>query len=263
MVSFLFLFFWAVFIALGYFVFIQNLWFIPLWFVLGPAFSILMFVIILVLLMPIMKNTKPNSKFKYILAKSFAKFLNVFIIRAKISVEGKENMPKNGKLTIYANHKSQTDPILIMSILNRSTAFTPKISLYKIPIISSYMHYIGCLPIDRDDNRRTAKTMIQAIKNVKSEHALIIFPEAGIKSRVDERINEIKGGAFQIGKKSESDFLPITIIGASEYSRRKSLFKKVKIKIIVHPVIPFDKVKDLSTQEMAELVKIKINEPFK
>ena len=81
--------------------------------------------------MPVMKFTKPNSKFKYHLAKSFDIFKYIYFKNCN-NIKGRKNIPKTGKLTVYANHKSQTDPVIIMSIFNRGLAFTPKISLYKI-----------------------------------------------------------------------------------------------------------------------------------
>lgn len=261
MVTFIFLALWALTIYIGY-AFISNLlWLLPVWILVGPFISILIIVLVVVLMMPIMKRTKPDWKPKFILIKGAANFIKIFFIRYKIKIEGKENIPKTGRLTVYANHKSQTDPVGIMANFNRSLAFTPKISLYKIPIMSHYMNYIGCLPIDRDDNRRTARTMIQAIKNVENGLALLIFPEGGIVDKTDERIKEIKAGAFQIGKKSKSNMLPITIIGATKFLNRK-WYQRVTVKIIVHPLINYEDISELSTQELGEMMKDIINSPF-
>lgn len=261
MISIIFLVTWMLTIYFGYTLF--SFWFlIPVYIILGYFVGILVLAILLILLMPLMKFTKVNTKFKYYLSKSAAKFLSFFILRAIIEVEGKENIPKTGKLTLYANHKSQTDPIFIMSVLNRGLAFTPKISLYKIPVLSNYMSYVGCLPIDRDDNRKTAKTMIKAIENVKMDHAMLIFPEGGIKTRETEEILEIKGGAFKIGTKSESDFLPITIIGATNFAKKRFFLKFLKVKLVIHPVIKYEDVSNLQTAELGELIKDTINKPF-
>lgn len=257
MVSLLFILIWISTTILGYY--LLPLWYLtPIYFILGYPIGILVFAILLVLLMPLMKFTKVNSKLKYHLTKSFARFLNLLVVRIKIKAEGLENIPKNGKLTVYANHKSQTDPLIIMSIFNRGLAFTPKISLYKIPLLAQYMNYIGCFPIDRDNNRRTAKTMIQAVKNVENEYALLIFPEAGIKTRETELMLESHGGAFKIGMKAESDFLPITINGASKFSKRK-WWQFLKIKVVVHPLIKYEDVKELTTQELADKMLVIIN----
>ena len=257
MISLLFVALWGLTIFFGYWLF--PLWYlIPLYVVLGYFIGVLILVIILILLMPIMSITKTDASFKKNLAKSYATFINIFLLRAIVTSEGKLNIPKTGKLTIYANHKSQTDPILIMPKFNRNVAFTPKISLYKIPLLSNLMNYIGCLPIDRDDNRRTAKTMIEAIKSVENGHAFLIFPEAGIKSRETEKMLEVRGGAFKIGTKAESDFLPITIKGATKFPKRK-WWKFVRIHIVIHPVIKYENVKDLNTIELGDKILEIIN----
>ncbi|HHT55790.1 MAG TPA: 1-acyl-sn-glycerol-3-phosphate acyltransferase [Acholeplasma sp.] len=261
MISILFLLVWFASVYLGYL--LVPIWYlIPAWIILGFIIGLLVLFLLLILLMPVMKFTKPNSKFKYHLAKSFAIFLNIFILRIVITSKGRKNIPKTGKLTVYANHKSQTDPVIIMSIFNRGLAFTPKISLYKIPILAQYMNYIGCLPIDREDNRRTAKTMIEAIKNVEKGHAMLIFPEAGIKSRETELMVDARGGAYKIGTKAESDFLPITIIGASKLATRK-WWQFSKIKVYVHPVIKHEEVKELTTNELADKMFDIINSKIK
>lgn len=249
-VSILFLLMWAATIYFGHM--LVPLWYlIPVWVILGYIVGLLVFIIFLILIMPIMKFTKPNSKFKYFLEKTFSRFINVFILRTFVTFEGKKNIPKTGRLTVYANHKSQGDPVFIMQGFNRNLAFTPKISLYKIPILSNYMNYIGCLPIDRDDNRRTAKTMINAIKNVENDLAMLIFPEAGIKTRESELMFDAVGGAYKIGTKSKSDFLPITIIGGTKLSKRK-WWQFSHVKVIFHPIIKHERVKEYTTIEIAE-----------
>lgn len=251
MVSLIFLITWGLTIYLGI-TLISSMWyFILLYIILGYIIGIVVLALFLIILMPLMKFTKPQFKFKYYLAKSAANFINIFVLRTIVTSEGKENIPKTGKLTVYANHKSKTDPILLMPKFNRGLAFTPKISLYKIPILRNYMDYIGCLPIDRDDNRRTAKTLINAIKNVNNGLAMLIFPEGGIKSQETEKMVEIKGGAYKIGEKSKSDFLPISINGATQFKDRK-WWQILRVHIVIHPVVKYEEVKDLNTRQLGE-----------
>ena len=247
--------------AFAYYYFISNLWyFIPLWIILGMATSGLLIVIILILIQPIAKYTSVHSKFKYWLLKSISRFIN-FYLGVRIKARGIENIPKEGRLTIYGNHKSQIDPFLIAAVFPRLLAFTPKISLYKIPVIKNYMNYYNFLPIDRDDNRRTAKTMINAIRVVKDGLAMVIFPEGGIKTRETQKILDIKGGAFKIGMKSESDFLPVSIVNNHKIEKLKfwKFWQRLQIDIYFHPVIKYERVKELNTLELADIMKDTIN----
>lgn len=235
-----------------------SYYFIPLWMLSGAIVAILVVFIFLVALLPIMKVTKKDLRLKYWILKGCAKFCNLTALGIDVDVIGKENIPKDGKLTIYANHKSQIDPFIIMSQINRPLAFTPKISIYKVPILAQYMDYVGCLPIDRADNRRTAKTMVQAIKQVENGHAMLIFPEGGIISRESEKMVDIKGGAYKIGMKAGSDYLPMSIIGASDYGKKK-WYKRKRMQLIIHPVIKNEDVKDLNSNELGQLIFDVIN----
>ena len=46
-------------------------------------------------------------------------------------------------------------------------AFTPKSTLYKIPILSEGMKQMHCMPIYRDDTRKTAKALVETIKKYR------------------------------------------------------------------------------------------------
>lgn len=244
-------------------IFVTSTWyFILLWLVCGIVVSGVTIFLLIVLMMPMMKVTKKDWVFKYWFLKGAARFCNLFALGLNVKVIGKKNIPKTGKLTIYANHKSQLDPFVIMSQINRPLAFTPKISIYKVPILAQYMDYVGCLPIDRNDNRRTAKTMIEAVKQVENGHAMLIFPEGGILDRSTEEMVDVKGGAYKIGMKAGSDFLPMTIVGASTLGTRK-WYQRRTVRLIVHKPIKYENVKDLSTLELGEMIFEIINRPLK
>lgn len=262
MITFIFLAVWAAVTTVLTITVSTTWYFIILWVVSGLLTSGIFLFLLLILLMPLMKVTKKDWYGKYLLLKYLARFCNLFALGIRVKVIGKENIPKKGKLTIYANHKSQIDPFIITSIINRPLAFTPKISIYKVPILAQYMEYVGCLPIDRSDNRRTAKTMVTAIEQVKNGHAMLIFSEGGILTRETEKMVDVKGGAYKIGMKAGSDFLPMTIVGASTLGTRK-WYQRRTVRLIVHKPIKYENVKDLSTLELGEMIFEIINRPLK
>ena len=77
--------------------------------------------------------------------------------RLTVKVVGKHNIPKKGPLVVYANHKSLNDPLILLQVFNRNLSFTPKKSLYKIWFLKTWFNAIGCFPIDRENDRETAK----------------------------------------------------------------------------------------------------------
>lgn len=234
-------------------IWVGNLYLIPVWFVVSYVIAFLSAFIFLYLNLPIMKWTKVTNKYKTYASRCIATWMNHFVLRLKITVEGQENIPKEGPLTIYANHKSYTDPFILMEILNRPATFTPKMAVYKIPLIGKWLKYLGAFPIDRSSDRNTARAMVDAIKVVKSGMGMIIFPEGGIKDRFDEKMVAARAGAYRVTMKAGADMLPISLQGTTSVKHRAP-FRSTKIKVVVHPVIRYQDVKHMPTSEIADMM---------
>jgi 1-acyl-sn-glycerol-3-phosphate acyltransferase len=260
MITFIFLLSWALTIYLMT-LWINILWLIPLWFVLGYGVGVLMVVITLALHIPYNKMTKVTDKYQYYVTRSTAFFFNHFVMNLRIKVQGLNNVPKDGILTIYGNHKSYADPFIILEIIKRPTTFTPKMGVYKLPIIGSWLKTMGAFPIDRSSDRNTAKAMVEAIKVVKDGMAMLIFPEGGIKDRSDEKMVAMRAGAYRVAAKAQADLLPISILGTTDIKHRAP-FRKTKIEVIVHPLVKYETVKDKTTTEIADYMFKIINEPI-
>ncbi|MFA5560773.1 MAG: lysophospholipid acyltransferase family protein [Acholeplasmataceae bacterium] len=237
---------------------VDSLYLLPVWFVLGYFIAVIAVILIIVLHLPFVMLSKPNNRYKHYVTRSLAFWANRFLLHLSIKVEGKENVPKTGRLTIYANHKSYVDPLLILEIIKRPTTFTPKSALYKIPVLKQWLESIACFKIDRSNTRDTARSMIDAINTVKSEVAMTIFPEGGIKDRDEEKMVDMRAGAYKVGLKAKAELLPIRIFGTTEVKKRAPL-RNTKIRVVILPVIKYDEVKDLNTTEVADMVMQRIN----
>lgn len=261
MISALFVIIWIGFTVLMSFL-VQNYYLMPLWFVLGYPVGIIgvvLFVIINVYTW--FPFTKPDHRLKYMTTRSIAKFLDYFVLRLKLQIEGREHIPASGKLTTYSNHKSYADPVIIEHVIKRPTTYTPKTGVYKLPVINTWLKSIGAFPIDRGNTRNTARAMVDAIKIVKSGMNMAIFPEGGIKDRMDNKMVEMRAGAYKLAMKAEADLLPITLMNTPEIKNRAP-WRRTVIRVIVHPVVPFEKIKHMSTNEIGEYMFRIINQPF-
>lgn len=260
MISLVFLAAWGLF---TYFMstVVDIVWLIPLWFVLGYAVGFLAVVFVLFIHLPYNKLTKVTDKYQYYVTRSTAFFYNHFLLNLRIKAHGLENVPKDGILTIYGNHKSYADPFIILEIIKRPTTFTPKMGVYKLPIIGAWLKTMGAFPIDRQSDRNTAKAMVEAIKVVKDGMAMLIFPEGGIKDRSEEKMVAMRAGAYRVATKAGSDLLPISIMGTTEIKKRAP-FLPTKIDVIIHPVVRFETVKEKTTTEIADYMFKIINDPI-
>lgn len=260
MISAIFLAIWALFAVLMSFV--LPGYFIILWVALGyfvGLIGVVLFVVINVYTWFIF--TKPNHPLKHKMTRSIAIFLNIFVLRLTIRVKGKEHIPKDGRLTTYSNHKSYADPIILEHVIKRPTTYTPKTGVYNLPVVNAWLKSIGAFPIDRGNTRNTARALVDAIKTVKSGLNMAIFPEGGIKDRMDNKMVEMRAGAYKLAMKAEADLLPITLMNTTAIKYRAP-WRRTVIDVIVHPVVPHEKVKHMTTSEVAEYMFQVINTPF-
>ena len=158
-----------------------SYWFNFLWAPISLILAIISFFIFVLLFLAINKKGKPTGKFRHKVLHQALQLI-LIIMNVRIQVEGKENIP-NETFVCYANHKSNFDPIAIYYSLNKVCSAIGKKSLFELPILRQCQDVFGCIPLDRDNDREAAKSMVKAIKNVKAGLPYIIFPEGGIKDR--------------------------------------------------------------------------------
>lgn len=234
---------------------IANLsyYYLPLWLISGIILGLLFTVIFILVQLPILSKTKLFNRYKIYLYRSVAYFLNRYIFRLRLEIIGRQNIPKTGRLTVYANHKSYADPVIVMEAITRPTSYTPKSGVYKYPFMHEMLVSLGAFPIDRASDRNTARAMVEAIKVVKQGMAMVIFPEGGIKDRNDIKMVAMRAGAYRLGVKAEADMLPVSIEGSTMIKHHLP-FKRTKIKVTIHELIKYEDIKGLKTSDLADKV---------
>lgn len=259
MISIMYVILWALYVFLLTSMVSATWYFVVLWIITGAVASFIAVVLFLLANFPIMKWTKFTNRYKYFLSRSTSNWLIFFFMRLQIKVEGSEHIPKDGPLCIYANHKSYADPFIVFNFMKRPTTFTPKMPVYKAPLIGSWLKYLGAFPIDRTSDRNTARAMVDAIKVIKDGMAMAIYPEGGIKDRDDVKMVAMRAGAYRVAMKAEANILPVSVQGTTQIKHRAP-WRVTKIKVIIHPLIPFSTIKEKTTAEVADQVFHIIND---
>ena len=86
----------------------------------------------------------------------------------RVTVEGEELLPKDEKYLIVCNHRSGFDPVVMMRELRRhKVSFIAKPSIMALPFIGKIAYGIGCLAIDRENDRNALKTILTAANYLK------------------------------------------------------------------------------------------------
>lgn len=144
----------------------------------------------------------------------------------KIDVVGIDNIPKEGGVILAPNHKSNWDPIFIVSaIKNRTLNAVCKKELASNSLMSKLLDKLGVIPINRDVPEVSSVKKI--IRFLKDGSAVVIFPEG---TRVEgSELGEAKKGVAVFAIKGKAPIIPISI--KTSYK----LFSKVSI-IIGEPI---------------------------
>lgn len=225
----------------------------------GTIFMVLLGAIYEELFFITVAKKKPiNSMLKHTIAKQLLSF-PVYVTNRRIKVVGRENLPKEPGFSIYSNHTSMWDiPVLMHTLSKYPVAFLAKEVVETLPFIGKWTPTLGCVMIDRSNDRKAAESIIQVIRNIKGGSTMVIFPEGTRTPKLGTLI-PFKDGSFKVALKSKAPLVPITIHKASNYKKRFWPLKK-QITVHIHPAIPFQDLKGMKSQDLSEKVKAIIEE---
>lgn len=158
----------------------------------------------------------------------------------------REQIPKEGKLVMIANHQSFLDPPLIGIGALRFCHYMARDTLFK-GLLGWHIRHLNAFPISRDKNPIAG--IKETLKRLKNEQAVIIFPE-GTRTN-DGKLGEFQKGIISVARRSKAPILPCVIQGAYEAFPRHSKFMRPhKVTITYGNVIPADKIQAMEEDEL-------------
>ena len=138
----------------------------------------------------------------------------LFICGVKRTVIGRDNVPKNEAVLYIANHRSYFDVPVAYDSVPTLTGFMAKKEMGKIPFLSTWMRFLQCLFLDRDDIKQGLKIILKGIEQVKAGYSVFISPE-GTRSQTNEML-PFKEGSFKIAQKTGCAIIPVAITNTDE-----------------------------------------------
>ena len=177
----------------------------------------------------------------------------VKLLRITIHTTGREIVPEGERFLLVCNHVSDVDPaIVIHEIPEADLGFISKKEIYTdMTFVSKALHKLHCLPIDRENNREAAKTIINASKLIKEGTVSVgIFPE-GYTSKTGE-LQDMRNGAFKIAVKAQCPIVVCSVHGTREAVKRLFI-RRNHIYLDFLKVISKEEVQEMSTMEIGDL----------
>jgi 1-acyl-sn-glycerol-3-phosphate acyltransferase len=245
-----------------------SLWLVPLLLVGFFVGLVLLHAIVFVLSFLIGGQKRPPGKLaKYyrFLAKITVPLV-LKLARVEVNVRGidVDELPKDKRMLFVCNHKHEFDPVVMLSVFpEHELGFIGKKEIFeKMFLIGDVMHKLYGLPIDRENNREAAKTIVNAIKILKEDKASVgLFPE-GYTNRTEDLLLPFRNGAFKIAYKAQVPIVVCTINGTRQIPKRM-FRKKSEVDFCIAKIIYPEEFADLNTQELGDKIHLIMEKALK
>ncbi len=190
--------------------------------------------------------------------RSVGRFLCLYA-GAKPHFSGVEKLPADSRFLFVCNHQAGFDPLLVMGYLNRfNISFVAKLSLMALPMVGDIAWSAGFLGIDRENDRAALRTILAAADYMKRGVCSIgLYPE-GTRSRTGELL-PFHHGSFKAAQRAGVPVAVACVRGTEKLIKRLFL-RPTDVYLDILEVVPVERVKAMSTAELAEHCRQLIDE---
>ena len=224
-----------------------------------PVFGILYFYtalgVLLVIFLTWINAKRPVQFLSMIWAKS------VFLLMLKrLRVRGKENIARNEKYILLANHASLFDIVAI-------TSFYPNVSwfgherLLRVPVFGRFLRMTNYVPF-KEPTVTNTRHMLEQLMERANDQSVALFPE-GTRT-TNGRINPFYRGFIYLFRSRNIDILPVTLKGFYDFKPKTRFYINfgTKLEVVIHKPIPREELIDKSDNEIVDRVKSVIESAY-
>ena len=180
--------------------------------------------------------------------------------RIKTTGYGMENLPKEGGYLMFPNHQGRYDMVSIITCHEKPCTYIMAEDRSHKPITSQMCDLLQAKRMMRDDLKQSLNVIFDVAEEVKNGKRYIIFPEGSYDhDHSDNKMGEFKPGCFKTALKSKAPIVPVALIDSYKAYEGVS-YKKVFTETHFLTPIYFEEYQGMSTHEIADLVKERIQE---
>ena len=205
-----------------------------------------------------LRDTDPEAFHKRVDSKVYH-WANKMMKNAGVTYEvhGLGNIPDEPAVFV-ANHQSDWDILILLGALKSPHGIVAKDGIKKLPVIRTWMEYLGCVFIDRQDPKKALRALNDAGKQIPEGRSISIFPE-GTRSK-GEHMLEFKSGAFKTAVKYNAPIVPISIDGTYKIMEANNgiWIKPAHIPVTVLPPVSTEGLDKSQQRELGEVIRQQI-----
>ena len=198
-------------------------WWVAPAIMLGIIVAFLIINIAVVALWIVSVSLKKKARDSHAFRKLITVTLRMVFKLANLHVHstGLEKIPDGERFLLVSNHIHDLDPAVILhEVADSQLAFIAKKEVRDLyPFVYKALHKMHGLPIDRENNREAAKTIISAAKLIKdNENSVAVFPEGYVS--LSGELLPIRNGALKIATKTQAKIVVCTLWGTKEIPKK-------------------------------------------
>ena len=176
--------------------------------------------------------------------------------RIKTVAYGEEKLPAEGGYIMYANHQGKYDALGIMDAHNGPCSVVMDAERSKMPLADQVVSLVKGVRLDRSDFRQQVKVLNQMTEEAREGRKFIYFPEGGYEHN-GNKLQDFRAGAFKVAKNAEVPIVPVALYD-SHLPFDYNSYRKVTTQVCFLEPISFEEYGQMSTKEISELVKSRI-----
>lgn len=194
-----------------------------------------------------------DSKFFRRLSRVYIQAV-ISILRMRVTVTGREKLPKDGRFLLVCNHQCDLDPVVLLNEFPKAQlAFISKRENRDMFIIGAIMHRLMCQMINRENDREALKTILKCIQLIKEDEVSIaVFPE-GYTSR-DCKLHRFRPGVFKIAAKAQVPIVVCTLQNTRAMLTNIRSLKPTDVQLHLVEVIPAQELQGKTAVEISDRV---------
>lgn len=170
---------------------------------------------------------------------------------------GVENLPEEGGYMMFPNHQGKYDALGIMYAHDKPCSVVIDDAKSHQLLTSQFVDLVHGKRLVKDDLRQSVSVIRELAEDTKKGRKFIIFPEGGYCHN-HNTLGEFKPGCFKSAMKAKVPIVPVALIDSYKVFEEWTL-KRVETQVHFLKAIPFEEYKEMTTVEIADLVKERIN----
>ncbi len=207
-----------------------------------------------------------NHVEKYTEAERWAFMQELFQLSVKLGniellVAGQENLPEKGGFMLYSNHQGKFDANAIVASCARPLGVVMKKELATHPFFKRIIKCTNSFAMDRESVRQSLTVINNVIAEIKKGRNYLIFPE-GEANRFSNAIGTFKHGSFRCATKTGCPVVPVALVDCFKPMDQQG-HDRVTIQVHYLPPIYAEEYRGMSTAQLAELVKSRIEDTIR